>query len=106
MIFFYPGETCPDGAKRAKSANGRMLLAVNDAGSVGKTHGHPLADQEERKHSHESTLSVTLSSHHISGASSCCNGQATKHGTYSKKLTTKKATSNLPFVQLLVCEAK
>jgi len=104
MIFFIPGGTCPAGSSRATDANGRLLLSANDPGAVGRTFGMPLHDREDRKHSHGATVSVTLDSHHIAGASSCCNSQATSQGSHSTDLKTDGAASSLPFVQLLVCK--
>jgi hypothetical protein len=104
MIFFVPGGDCPKGTSRAADANGRMLLVANDPGAVGRTYGTPLHDREDRKHQHSSTVSVSLDQHDIAGADSCCNDQATTKGVHSATQDTEGATSNLPFVQLLVCK--
>jgi hypothetical protein len=104
MIFFVPGATCPSGTIRAADANGRLLLVANDPGAVGRTYGAPLRDKEDRTHHHSATVSATLPSHHIAGASSCCNSQATSQGAHSATFDTQDATSGLPFAQLLVCK--
>ncbi len=105
MIFFAPGTTCPNGSSPAPDAAGRMLLAVTNAGDVGKTYGSPLFDQEDRAHHHTGMMSVNLPTKSISGASGCCNTQATSKGNHGTGLTSGESTSGLPFIQLIVCQA-
>lgn len=104
MIVFMPAGECPAGTSRLANANGRMLLATNDEGAIGRTYGSALADREDRKHKHKAKVSVNLDEHSISGASSCCNGQSTTKGEHSADVETDDATSALPFVQLLACK--
>jgi hypothetical protein len=104
MIFFVPGGECPKGTSRAADANGRMLLVANDPGAVGRTYQTALRDKEDRKNHAAAHVSVDLREHSISGASSCCNDQATAKGKHSADFNTGDATSNLPFVQLLACK--
>ncbi len=105
MIFFVDGTSCPAGSTPATDAAGRMLLAVTNVGDVGKTYGTPLRDQEDRSHTHSGNMSVSLPSHSISAASSCCNGQGTNKGSHSASVTSGSGTSGLPFIQMLVCQA-
>ncbi|WP_062269190.1 hypothetical protein [Endozoicomonas arenosclerae] len=105
MIFFAEGTACPAGSTAAADAAGRMLLVTTNVGDVGKTFGTALKDQEDRTHTHSGTMTVNLPSHHISGASSCCNSQATSKGSHSQSVTSGASTSGLPFIQLLVCQA-
>jgi hypothetical protein len=106
MIFFYDGTVCPAGSFPAPNAAGRMLLAVSNVSDVNKTYGVPLANQEDRTHTHTGSMSVDIGSKSIAGASSCCNSQATRSGTKSADMTTAAATSGLPFFQILVCQVK
>jgi hypothetical protein len=106
MIFFVEGTTCPAGSVPATDAAGRMLLVTTNLGDVGKTYGKPLTDQEDRTHTHAGTMQVDLPSHHIAGASSCCNDQGTTAGNHSASVTSGAGTSGLPFIQLLVCQVK
>ena len=106
MIFFVEGTDCPSGSTPAKDAAGRMLLVSTNVGDVGKTFGTALKDQENRTHTHAGSMTVDLPSHHIAAASSCCNDQATTKGKHSKDITSGASTSQLPFIQLLVCQAK
>jgi hypothetical protein len=106
MIFFTDGTSCPAGAERATQANGRLIIGVTDTGEIGNTYGKPLANQEDRTHTHSATMHVSISSKHIAAISGGGNGQATKHGTFKTDLTTQPATSGLPFIQLLACEVQ
>jgi hypothetical protein len=106
MVFFVTSDTCPNGSAPAPDVAGRMLLVTTNVGDVGKTYGTPLKDQEDRKHTHEGSMRVNLPSHHIAGASSCCNGQATSKGTHTTDVTSGASTTALPFIQYLVYEAK
>jgi hypothetical protein len=106
MIFFVDGTTCPVGSTPATDAAGRMLLVTTNLGDVGKTYGTPLKDQEDRTHTHKGTMKVDLPSHHISAASGGGNGQGTSKGDHSVSVTSGAGTSGLPFIQLLVCQAK
>lgn len=105
LIFFAAGTTCPAGSAPAAAAAGRLLLALTDEREVGKVYGQPLAIQEDRTHTHAGTMSVALPSHHIAGASGGGNGQATGKESHAVALTSGAATTGLPFIQLLVCEA-
>lgn len=105
MIFFVPDTNCPSGSSAAQDAAGRLLFVTSSVSEIGKTYGTPMKDQEDNTHTHAATMTVSLPSHHIAGASSCCNGQATAKGDHTASYTSGKATTNLPFIQLLVCVA-
>lgn len=106
MIFFAAGTSCPAGSTPASDAAGRLLLAITSVADVGKTHGKPLLIQEDRTHTHAGTMQVDLPVHSISAASGGGNGQATGNGAHSSTLTSGPATTGLPFIQLLVCQAE
>lgn len=103
MIFFVATPQCPSGSSPAQNAAGRILVATTDTSQVGKTQGTPMADQQDNTHTHPGTMTVNLPQHRIAGASSCCNGQATTKGAHTANITTAPSTTNLPFIQLLVC---
>ena len=104
MIFFSTGTSCPTGSTRATDANGRMLLVASNVGDVGKIYGSPLRDQQDRAHWHIGTMSVFLTSHHITGINGCCNTSATQKGSHTARSFFRGSASGLPFIQLLVCE--
>jgi hypothetical protein len=103
MIFFVATAQCPAGSSPAQNAAGRILIATTDTSQAGKTQGTPMADQQDNTHTHSGSMTVNLPMHRIAGASSCCNGQATKKGNHTASITTAPSTTNLPFIQLLVC---
>lgn len=105
MIFFVADENCPSGSSAAKDAAGRVIMVTTDTSQVGKTYGTPMKDQQDNTHTHSGTMTVNLPEHHVAGASSCCNGQATIKGNHSATITSGASTTNLPFIQLLVCQA-
>ncbi|MCB1718671.1 MAG: hypothetical protein KDK05_26345 [Candidatus Competibacteraceae bacterium] len=105
MIFFVATETCPSGSSAAQDAAGRVIIATTNTAEIGKTYGTPMKDQQDNTHTHSGSMTVNLPEHHIAGASSCCNGQATTKGNHTATITSGEATTNLPFIQLLVCAA-
>ena len=104
MIYFVADENCPSGSSAAKDAAGRVVIVTTDASQIGKTYGTPMKDQQDNTHTHSASMTVNLPSHHIAGASSCCNGQATSKGDHTATITSGSSTTNLPFIQLLACE--
>lgn len=103
MIFFVPVESCPSGSSPAKDAAGRVIVVTTDTSQVGKTYGTPMKDQKDNTHTHSGSMTVNLPEHHVAGASSCCNSQATSKGNHTASVTSGATDSNLPFIQLLVC---
>ncbi|MEM9558019.1 MAG: hypothetical protein AAGC60_27425 [Acidobacteriota bacterium] len=105
MIFFVETETCPIGSSAAQDAAGRLLIVTDNTSEIGRTYGTPMKDLLDNTHVHTGSMSVNLPSHHISGGSSCCNGQATTKGEHTTSITSGPSTTELPFIQLLVCVA-
>ena len=105
MIFFVATSQCPSGSNPAQHAAGRIIISTMDSTLVGKTQGTPMADQRDNTHTHSGSMTVDLPLHEVAGAASCCNGQATRNGTHTATITSGASTTNLPFIQLLVCIA-
>jgi hypothetical protein len=103
VVFFAQGAKCPDGYQPAGYATGRLVLAVANGVLVGALVGVPLADREDRMHSHAFNLAGSLPSKSISGASGG-SGVAAHSQDYSTSGATAAAASGLPFVQFPVCE--
>jgi hypothetical protein len=103
MIFFVADTTCPSGSSPALDAAGRVIMVTTSTSEIGKTYGTSMKDQKDNTHTHSGSMTVKLPEHHIAGASSCCNGQATTKGNHTASLTSGAATTGLPFIQLLVC---
>lgn len=104
MIFFVAEENCPTGSSPAQDAAGRIIVVTSSTSEVGKTQGTPMKDQQDNTHTHSATMTVNLPEHHIAGASSCCNSQATTKGDHSATFTSGEGNTGLPFIQLLVCQ--
>ncbi len=94
---------CPPGWQSADLANGRLLVGAAAADGVGVSVGTALSDQEDRTHAHPFHASLLLPQKTVSGANGG-NTQAAAHGTYATDGLTTPATSQLPFIQLRVCE--
>ena len=106
MIFYVEGRQCPDGSSPLPQARGRLLIVNYDAQSWGTTNDvTPFGPNGEGGHSDSIELSSKLAEKSISGASGCCNEKAAGKGTYKVAETANKATSDLPFIQLLICQA-
>lgn len=103
LIFFVEGSECPGGSSSAVDAAGRVMMVTTSTSEIGKTYGTPMKDKQDNTHTHSGSMSVDLPEHHIAGASSCCNGQATTKGTHTASITSGASATGLPFIQLLVC---
>ncbi len=103
MVFFVATGQCPSGSSPAQNAAGRIVISTMDATLVGRTQGTAMTDQQDNTHTHSGSMTVNLPEHNIAGASSCCNGQATAKGAHTAEITSAPSTTNLPFIQLLVC---
>jgi hypothetical protein len=62
----------------------------------------PLADREDRTHSHNVEGVVTVSERHIA-ADGCCNDQGTNNGPHAYSGATGGGASGLPYTQLMLC---
>jgi hypothetical protein len=51
FVGFFPSN-CPSGWNELSSLEGRLLLLVNNSFQAGESVGFPLADREERTHTH------------------------------------------------------
>jgi len=98
---------CPAGWTVATMAQGRLIVGVTNGSAVGTQVGTALTSQSgttaSPTHQHSYAGSVSVSSRHISAAH-CCNNQGAQSGTYSLSGSTDAATSNLPLMQLVVCQ--
>jgi hypothetical protein len=105
MVFFVASSQCPTGSSPAQNAAGRIIISTMDSTLVNKTQGTPMANLQDNTHTHSGSMTVNLPLHEVSGAASCCNGQATANGTHTANITSGTSTTELPFIQLLVCVA-
>lgn len=103
-VAFFDLAACPAGWTTASYATGRLIVATTDGAKLRVQVGTPLANQENRTHTHTYATTVSVDDKSISGADSCCNSQAAHATTYDVKGTTQAAATGLPFIQLTVCE--
>lgn len=99
---FFDRTSCPEGWRALNVAQGRLIVSVKDATLAGITVNAPLADREDRVHSHSYSSSVTVPEKQIAAAS-CCNNQAAHHGVVPISSESQNATSGYPFTQMLLC---
>lgn len=104
-VAFFGSDTasCPDGWAQADYAMGRLVVGVTDTLAVGKLVGKPLADQEDRTHSHGFATAVDLPYKSIAAADGA-NNEGARAEMVPVAGTTDPSPSGLPFIQLLVCE--
>jgi hypothetical protein len=58
-VVFFQSNVCPAGWSEYVPARGRYVLGVPTGGTLGATYGTPLANLEERNHSHSVSSSAT-----------------------------------------------
>ncbi|MFO0696085.1 MAG: hypothetical protein U0230_21155 [Polyangiales bacterium] len=102
VAFFASGTACPNGWAPATAVEGRMIVGVTDGAAVGVNVGTPLADQENRTHTHAYTGTFTITKKGIAALAGS-NTQGANAQAYSVSGTTAASTSGLPFVQVLAC---
>lgn len=102
-VAFFDTTQCPTGWSVDTASQGRLLVATVTAADVGLTVNEPLSNKEDRTHDHKYSTTVHVPSKNISAFSSPANNQGAKQGNYGVQGTTQKATSELPFTQVLVC---
>jgi len=102
VAFFAPGVECPMGWVPFDPASGRMVVGVAEPSAVGRTVNAPLADREDRTHTHEFSGTVALSTRAIAGANGG-NNQGASARSYTVSGRTAPAGSGQAFIQLRAC---
>ena len=106
-IAFFNAKECPGGwtptGNLLDVMTGRFLVPVMPNGTTQHTVETALASGENRTHTHSFSSSITLSSTYIHGVDGCCDNSQTSEGKYTFSGTTAASTSEVPYVQLLVC---
>ena len=115
MIAFFltSGSRCPVGWSVPSKAQGRILVGVSDPKAVGGMVGTPLQAEAEPLHEHKFSTTVSVGHKGIAAIAccpTCCNEQAAGGGSYAVPNggpgTTDGGhpeTTNLPFIQLVIC---
>lgn len=102
-VSFFNRKTCPIGWEAYALAAGRTVVPSIGRDPVGNTQGEPLADREERQHSHTLTGSVGTESVSYVGIAGEANHGVARSGSYPLSLRSEPAASGLPYLQLLIC---
>lgn len=102
MVAYVSGGTCPAGWAPASNVEGRIVVAVAEGKDVGVQVGTPLADQEDRTHSHMYKGNLELPSKSIAAADGA-NLEGARAQTYPISGATNAGPSGLPFVQVTAC---
>ena len=114
-LAFFNLDACPENWSTAKATidgqpqqeiDGYTLLPFYDPSSIniGTAVGTALENGEDRSHTHDFSSSISLESKQYSGVAGCCNKNLTSSGTHDFTGTTEEASSDIPYVQLLLCE--
>lgn len=111
-FFMFSGAGCPAGWTAYAPAAGRLILAVTDPQAVGIAQGDPMPDRAAPVHTHTFQTTVTITQKEIEAET----GKNNHDGARSDQTpavpdnppgTTNGGTgesTNLPFIQLAVCE--
>ena len=110
MAFFMAtAAACPPGWTVATMAQGRLIVGVTNGSAVGVQVGTALTSESSTgqtaapTHQHGYSGSVSISRRDIV-ADHRADSQGAQNGTYSLSGFTGAGTSNLPLMQLVVCQ--
>ena len=101
-VAFFSGGACPAGWASASDVEGRVIVGASDAGALGVKVGNPMADREDRKHSHPYSTKVTLANKDVS-AFGGGNDDGAHAGDYQVAGVSGEGVSGLPFFQMKAC---
>jgi hypothetical protein len=99
---FFDADACPSGWGQLNVVTGRLVVSTASQDNVGITVNTPLADQEDRTHTHSFSTSIHVP-HRDVAAIGCCNNQGAAHGQYPVNNNTLVSASGYPFTQMLLC---
>ncbi|GJL58782.1 MAG: hypothetical protein NPIRA03_16390 [Nitrospirales bacterium] len=104
MVAFFTTPSCPTGWNVATNVQGRAVVAVQNSSDLGVMVGTPLQDKTAPGHVHIYTTDITLPTKHAALATGGSDDSYAKSGKYTISGDLEEATSNLPFIQLVVCQ--
>ncbi len=111
-IAYFDLSSCPSGWSAAIGANGTSLNGFTlvpfasplPSGTLGTTVNHALNNGENRGHRHAFFGSINLTSVSFAGAAGDGNDYPAADGSQSFVGQTEAASTNLPYLQLLLCQ--
>lgn len=104
MVAFFTTTSCPTGWNVATNVQGRAVVAVQNSSDLGVMIGTPLQDMAALGHVHSYTTDITLPNKHAALATGGSDDRYAKSGKYTISGDLQEATSDLPFIQLVVCQ--
>ena len=104
MVAFFTTTSCPTGWNVATNVQGRAVVAVQNSSDLGVMIGTPLQDMAALGHVHSYTTDITLPNKHAALATGGSDDSYAKSGKYTISGDLQEATSDLPFIQLVVCQ--
>jgi hypothetical protein len=102
-ISFFNGANCPPGWATFSLAAGRLIVPIMQNSGLGGTVGTPLTSGQDVTHTHPFSSSLSMASTDFIGIPGCCNNDVTSDGTKTFSGTSDASSSNVPYIQLLVC---
>lgn len=102
-VMYFTGTTCPHGWEVYPEAVGRVAMPTVSVALLGVQRGAPLADGEDRVHTHTLSGSLTVPAVSYAGVAGCCNDGVGRAATLPFMASVREASSGLPYLQLLVC---
>lgn len=102
-ISFFNLKQCPAGWEPMTQANGLFTVPlVEGAGNAGIS-GTALIVGTQPSHKHDISASIQLPGTNFAGIAGCCNEHLADDGVKSWSSKTAESTTNLPYVELLLC---
>jgi hypothetical protein len=102
-VAFFNTQSCPNGWTPFTFGDGYFVVPTMQSGGIGSTVGTALTSQQNPQHTHKISSSISLGNAKYVGIAGCCNDDVTSDGTKSFSGTSGAGSSNIPYVQYLVC---
>lgn len=102
-VSFFDRASCPPGWAPFDAANGRTIVPTIGSNPPGTVNGKPLSSGEDRTHVHKWSTAVAVSKFDMAGFDGDNDGVG-GGGNIAVSGTTEPASSNIPYVQMLVCK--
>lgn len=103
-ISFFKVAACPEGWTPLAEGKGRFPIPTIGQDPPLKTAGEPLKDGEDRLHGHALSAELELAAVSYAGVAGEANHGVAAQQTVPIAATADKASSGLPYVQLLACK--
>jgi len=105
-VLFFALSSCPAGWQPFADAAGRLVVPTPEGGTVGESVGQALASGEVRSHQHGFHATVTIPEQSLLFIADGSNDDFAHKGTYAFGGTSGMADPDLPYIQMLICQAE